>query len=64
MVLVFASFHVAVRRLIQHVHTQYSEGAVQTHIVIIAVITEDCEMNLTFIEGMARFHRLLVIENI
>lgn len=43
MVLVFASFHVAVRRLIQHVHTQYSEGAVQTH-VIIAVITEDCEV--------------------
>lgn len=44
MVLVFASFHVAIRRLIQHVHTQYSEGAVQTHIVIIAVITEDCEV--------------------
>lgn len=45
MVLVFASFHVAVRRLIQHVHIpQYSEGAVQTHIVIIALITEDCEV--------------------
>lgn len=41
---VFASFHVAVRRLIQYVHTQYSEGAVRTHIVIIAVITEDCEV--------------------
>lgn len=61
----FASFHVAIRRLIQHLYIHYSEGAVQTHIVIIAVIKQKTgRWRMTDAEGIARFQRFLVFGNI